>query len=92
MYKNKLEKLVSEAQKSVASAIKDKGVISQHHSGKVLKVTDPEMQFTLQPGRWLTEINSEHLYDQNGFAYFWETLQYDLLFTVIDSLIGAEKK
>lgn len=81
----KLDYLKLKIRLRLASKIMDKGVKSKFSSDQVLKVNDKQM-FTLEGGRYLTEISERELIDNNGYRYNHDVLPIEELCKVIDSL------
>jgi len=70
----------------IEQLIKAKGVESKHRGDVlVLKVKD-DQQFNLDGGRYLTEITSNELIDNQGYNYNLSVLSLEQLCEVVDNL------
>lgn len=81
---DKLKALEIAIRLRLACKIMDKGVESEHRSEKVLKVKDAQM-FNIDGGRWLTEISTTELIDNNGYSYDFSILSIQQLCEAIDN-------
>lgn len=83
---SKLDTLNKEAQDEIRDLINSKGEKSRHNSNKCLKVTKGEHQYNLDGGRYLTEVHTDRLVDNNGYEYDFCVLNTEDFFATIDYL------
>ena len=65
----------------IAAKILEKGVLSEYSGERVLK---PKSTFTLEFGRWLTEITPTELIDNEGYANNHSVMRIEELCEAID--------
>lgn len=70
----------------ILRALDKRGAESEFSSDKVVKIKNEDHMFNLEGGRYLTEINTEHLIDNLGYQYSHETLDLRQLCEVVDGL------
>ena len=71
---------------AIGEILEKQGVNSAQHSNKkVLRITDEEVMWNLEGGRWLVEINETELIDNNGYTYALDVLNLERLCEVVDS-------
>jgi hypothetical protein len=68
----------------IRAKIISKGNISKFRTEKVLKIKDGQ-QFNLDGGRYLTEISSTELIDNNGYSYDYSVLPIEKLCEAVDN-------
>lgn len=89
---NKLETLNQEIVQQIIELIRIKGVKSKHSSDIVLSIQDEEQMHNLEGGRYLVELNSKVLIDNQGYQYNLEVLEIDKLCEVVDSIAEQPSK
>ncbi len=82
----KYQELEKEVAVKIEKLIKKKGVESEHITDLVLKIQDDQM-FNLEGGRYLTEITSKILIDNNGYSYNHSCLTLEQLCEIADSFL-----
>lgn len=88
----KLETLNQEIVQQIIELIEMKGVKSKHTSDIVLSIQDEEKMYNLDGGRYLVELNSKVLIDNQGYQYNLEVLEIDKLCEVVDSIAEQPSK
>jgi hypothetical protein len=88
----KLEILNQEIIQRIIDLIETKGVKSKHTSNMVLSIQDEEQMHNLEGGRYLVELNSEVLIDNQGYQYHLESLEIKELCEVVDSIAEQPSK
>jgi hypothetical protein len=79
-YLNLKQEVVSE----ITSLIRQQGEDSKHRNERILKVNEAQ-QFNLDGGRYLEEVASTELIDNQGYAYHFDVLTLDQLCEIVDS-------
>jgi len=91
-YETRLDNMYDEAIGELQNVIIDSGEESEFVSDNVLKVTDDEMMFNLDGGRYLNEYSHQYgLIDNNGYQYSVYCLDAEDFFKVVDYLIKKYK-
>lgn len=88
----KLETLNQEIVQQIIELIEMKGVKSKHSSDMVLSIQDEEQMHNIEGGRYLVELNSKVLIDNEGYRYNLEVLEIDKLCEVVDSITEQPSK
>jgi hypothetical protein len=91
-FEKQLNDLQDKAINVVRDIIKSKGVSSKHNNEKCLRISNPEYMRNLDGHRYLMEINSDSLVDNEGYNYNYNVLSIEDLLSVIDYLIIKYKK
>ena len=92
-FETRLDSMYDDATNILFDLIIDHGEDSEHIGEKVLKVTDDEMMFNLEGGRYLNEYSNQYgLIDNNGYQYHITALDAENFFKVVDYLIKKYKK
>lgn len=82
----KLMNLYEEVVKSFlyAKAIIENGEHSEHTNAVVVKIEDEDLMFNLENGRYLTEVSQYKLFDNKGYQYSFDVLNYEQLCELAD--------
>lgn len=76
-YTEQLEDLYEKARVTINEKIRKSKDKSKSYSVKVIKITDEQLMFNLEGGRYLTEISEENLIDNQGYLYNYSVLPYE---------------
>ena len=91
-YEEKLDELTSSALHNLFNKIAESGKESQFSSNPALPITDDDLMFNLEGGRYLAEVaiinGSVTLIDNSGYQYsVYSMEETENLFKVIDHLL-----
>lgn len=84
---SKYHNLRQQATSEIASLIRQRGEDSRHRGERVLKIRKDELQFNLDGNRYLEEIGSTELIDNQGYSYNYDALTLDQLCEIVDSFL-----
>lgn len=83
----KLDDLIEDAITKMRILINAKGEDSEHTDDKCLKVTDDDLMFNLENGRYLNEVTEYNLIDNRGYSYNFYVLETEKLMEITDYFI-----
>ncbi len=86
-FEKRNEELRNEAIIEIKGLIDEKGEESEHTTSSCLKLSNEELMFNLEGGRYLTEVHTEHLLDNSGYEYNFHVLEDEQFYQVVDHLI-----
>jgi len=89
-FTEQLEELEKQAKEKIVLLINTSGEKSDFLSEHCLKITNDDLMFNLQGGRYLKEITREHLVDNKGYLYNYNVLPIDNFLEVVDYLLKKE--
>lgn len=76
-FTEQLENLYEIARVEINEKIRKSKDESKSYSVKIIKITDDQLMFNLEGGRYLTEISEENLIDNEGYLYNYCVLPYE---------------
>lgn len=84
--RDKHVELEEEVVAKIGELLETQGVNSAEHGNKrVLRISDEEVMWNLEGGRYLVEINEVELIDNKGYTYALDVLNLERLCEVVDS-------
>ena len=89
---NRLNQIINEGIEEIQSLIQLSSEVSIHSNTQCLKITNDDLMFNLDGDRYLTEVTSTELIDDNGNAYGYTVLYPNDLCELFDYLISKYKK
>lgn len=79
--------LMHELQETVRTLCYHKGETSKNYSHKCL-IPDEDFQFNIpNTGRWIVELTGDHIYDNDGHQYNYDTQDMEILCQIVDNLV-----
>lgn len=90
----KAEMLRQEAIEFLTQYDKDYRIKSEHFLGTVIPVTYEEIQYNLEGGRYLSEVDIQNkkIIDNSGYQYDLSILSDHQLFTIVDTIQENNEK
>ena len=83
-YQNKLAELRRNIASDIHAKIKTNGTDSEYSHETVIGISDDNLKYNLDGGRFLTEISTHNLIDNHGYTYSYDVIDLDQLAELTD--------
>ncbi len=87
----KLEELIKKMKLEIGRRVRWQGDESRFSNVQVITIYNDDFNFNLDGGRWLLEVSEEHLYDNCGYQYSFDTLPADQFAELTDYINGYKR-